>query len=150
MPSLVGKEKTKSEENCGTQATKNDLLLHKESCRAGNSLSEHCPIFFFTSQADLKHRIAKKHRVPKSIVTFKCNICYQYLPGFYALRQHKNTHKGFPIKTTNVEPDRIINDVDNMIFKELMSTFFSRFLILNMNGWDTKYSIMQQKTKTRQ
>ena len=39
-------------------------------------------------------------------------------PGFYALRQRKNTQHGSPIKTANVDRDEIINKVDDMNLKE--------------------------------
>ena len=54
-----------------------------------------------------------KHSAPKAVVTFKCNSCYQEFPGFYALLHNNNTQLGFPIKTANVDPDDIINEVDN-------------------------------------
>ena len=52
------------------------------------------------------------HSTPKPDVTFKWKLFCQDFSGFYALRQHKNTQRGFPIKTTNVGPDDIINEVD--------------------------------------
>ena len=60
----------------------------------------------------------KKTQRPKSVVTFKCKLCYQEFPGFYALRQHKITKHGFPIETTIVDPDDIINEVDDRSLKE--------------------------------
>ena len=38
--------------------------------------------------------------------------------GFYALRRHKNTQLGFPIKKTNVDPDDSINEVDDATLEE--------------------------------
>ena len=66
---------------------------------------------------DLK---AKIHTAPKPVVTFKCKLCYQKSPGFYALRQRKNTQHGFPVKTANVNQDDIINEVDDANLKELL------------------------------
>ena len=77
-----------------------------------------CPDFSTTSQGNLKYHIAKKNNAPKPIVTFKCKVCYQVFPGFYALRQHKNTQHGFRIKSANVDPDVIINEVDDANLKE--------------------------------
>ena len=76
------------------------------------------PIFSTTSQDKLKYHIAKRHSVPKPPVAFKCKLCYQEFPGYYALRQHKNTQHGFPIKTANVDPDDIINQMDNTNLEE--------------------------------
>ena len=45
------------------------------------------------------------------------NFC-QELPGFYALRQHKNTQHGFPFKTANVYPDEIANEVNDANLKQ--------------------------------
>ena len=77
---------------------------------------------------DLKYHIAKKQSAPKLDNTFNCKLCSQDLLGFYALRQHENTQHGFPIKTTNVDPDDIINEVDDANLKvELRS--FQDFLV---------------------
>ena len=63
----------------------------------------------------------KNHSAPKTDVTFKCKICYHEFPGFRALCQ-KNTQHGFLIKTTNVDPDEIINEDDcTNLEEELLS-----------------------------
>ena len=72
-----------------------------------------CVDFSKKSQNDLNYHIAKKHNAPKPDVTFKCISHFQEVPGFYALRQHKNTKHVFPIKTANVDPHNIINEVDD-------------------------------------
>ena len=71
----------------------------------------------------LSDDIAKKHSAPNSHATFKCKLCYQECPGFSALRQHKNTQHGLSIKTANVDPDDIINEVDHINIKEEILTF---------------------------
>ena len=45
-------------------------------------------------------------------------LCCKELAGFHALRQHRNTQNGFLIKTTNVQPDNILNEVDDAHLKE--------------------------------
>ena len=47
-----------------------------------------------------------------------CKLCYQECPGFNALLEHKNTQNGIPIKTTNVDPDDIINEFDDATLNE--------------------------------
>ena len=66
-------------------------------------------------------------------------IFYQEFLGFYALRQHRNTQIDFPIKTTNVDPDYIINEVNDTNPEEKLRSSQNLPLILNMEGRDTKY-----------
>ena len=117
MPSLNRIEKVNCE-NCGTQTTQPNLACHKESCSAGNFFCTQCANFTTKYQNDLNYHNAKKHSAPKPVDTFKCKLCYQEFPGFYASRQHKTNQHGFPIKTTKFDPDDIINEVDDMNLKE--------------------------------
>ena len=77
----------------GTQTTKLNLARHKKSCSVGTLYCTQCPKFSKLSRNDLNYHIAKKHSAPKLDVTFKCKLCYQKFPGFYALRQHRNTQQ---------------------------------------------------------
>ena len=84
----------------------------------------HCPIFFTKSQGDLIYHIAKKHSAPKFDATLKCKLCYQEFPGFYALRQHRNTEHRMQIGsgTRNVDVENIVGDVeDHRLREELCS-----------------------------
>ena len=96
MPSLIRKEKVTCEK-CGTQTIRNNIVWHKKSCSAGTLYCTHCPNFSTKSQSDLNYHIDKKHSAPKPDVTFKCKFCYQEFPGFYALRQHRNTQHGMQV-----------------------------------------------------
>ena len=102
-------------ENCGTQTTKPNLARHKESCSAGTLYCTQCPNFFTKSQNDLNYRIAEKHSASKPDVTFNFKLCYQEFPGFYALRQHRNTQHGLQIGsgTRDVDVERIVGDVED-------------------------------------
>ena len=96
MPSLIRKEKNTCE-NCGTQTTKLNSARHRKRCSAGTFYCTQCPNFSKKSQNDLNYHIAKKHGAPKPDVTFMCKLCYQDFPGFYTLRQHRNTQHGLQI-----------------------------------------------------
>ena len=103
MPSLMRKEKVTCE-ICGTQTTGNNFVWHKKSCSAGTLYWTQCPKFSTKSQDDLNYHIAKKHSAPKPNVNFKCKLCYQAFPGFYALRQQKHsTRNAGPIKNKKCE-----------------------------------------------
>ena len=62
-----------------------------------------------------------------AVVTYKCKHCYQQFLGFYALRQHKNTQNGFPIKSASVDPEAVINEMDLNLEEELHS--YQHFLM---------------------
>ena len=96
MPSLNRNAKVTCE-NCGTQTTKLNLARHKKICSVGTLYCTQCPNFSTKSRIDLNYHIAKKHGAPKLDVTFKCKLCYQEFPGFYSLRQHRNTQHGMQI-----------------------------------------------------
>ena len=93
MPSLNRNEKVTCE-NCGVQITKYHLARHKKSCSAGTLYCSKCPNFFTESRDDLNYHIAKQHSAAGPSKSYKCNLCYAEFPGFYALRQHKNTQHG--------------------------------------------------------
>ena len=123
MPSFFRKEKFTCE-NCGTQTTRNSIVRHKKSCSAGTLYCTQCLNFFTKSQNDLNYHIAKQHGVPKPDVTFKCTLCYHKFPGFYALRQHRNTQRGMQIRsgTRDVDVEHRVGDVeDHRLREELRS-----------------------------
>ena len=131
MPSLNRNEKVTCE-NCGTQTTKLNLARHKKSCSAGTLYCPQCPNFSTKSQNDLNYHIAKKHSALKPEVTFKCKLCFQEFPGFYALRQHRNTQHTMQIgsRTSDVDVEHIVGDVeDHSLREELRSCqqFFGGF-----------------------
>ena len=84
------------------------------------------PMSHFSTKSvnDLNYHIAKKHSAPKLDFTFKCTLCYQELPGFYALRQHRNTQHRMQIGsgTREVDVKHIVGDVeDHRLREELRS-----------------------------
>ena len=87
---------------------------------------EHCiaPNVPMSQQNGMNYHIAKKHSALKPDVTFKCKLCYQEFPGFYALRQNRNTQNGMQIGsgTRNVDVEHILEDVeDHRLREELRS-----------------------------
>ena len=110
--------------NCGISVTKKQLSRHKSSC-SGRTLD--CPIFpnFCTKSGDdLNHHIAKKHSIPRTSITFKCKLCHAEFPGFYPVRQHKNTQRRTQIGfgATNTDVEDIVGDVeDHRLREELLS-----------------------------
>ena len=97
---------------------------HKKSCSTGKLFCTQCPNFSTKSQNDLNYHIAKKHSAPKPDIAFKCKLCFQEFPGFYALRQHRNTQHTMQIgsRTRNVDVEHIVGDVeDHRLREELRS-----------------------------
>ena len=113
IPSLIRKEKI-TRENCGTLITRNNNVRHKKSCSAGTMYCIQCHIFSTKSQSDLNYHIAKKHSASRPDVIFEVKRCNQEFPGFYALRQHRNTQHRMQIgsRTRNVDGDNIVGDVE--------------------------------------
>ena len=118
MPSLNRNEVTC--EICGTQTTKLNLARHKKRCSVETLYCTHCPNFSTKSQNDMNYHIAKKHSAPKPEVTFKCKLCFQEFPGFYALRQHRKTQHGMQVGsgTRDVDVEHIVGDVEDHSLRE--------------------------------
>ena len=81
-------------ENCGTSVTMKKLSRHKLRCSGWTLYCPKNPNFSTTSKDDLNYHTAKKHSVPRSSITYKCELCHAEFNGFYALRQHKSTQYG--------------------------------------------------------
>ena len=116
--------------NCRTSVTKKHLGRHKSSCSAGTLFCSQCPSFSTKSQNDLNYHIARKQSAPKLDVTSKCKLCYQEFPGFYALRQHRNTQHGKQIgsETRDVDVKHIMGDVEDQSLREELRSC-QRFLV---------------------
>ena len=119
MPSLNRNEKVTCE-NCGIQITKPNLARHKKRCSGGTLYCTQCPNFSTLSQDDLNYNIAKQHSAAGHSKTYKCNLCHAEFPGFYALRQHKNTQHGKQIGfgASNIDVEDIVGDVDDQSLRE--------------------------------
>ena len=121
MPSLNRNDKVTCEK-CGTRNTKLNLARHKKSCSVGALYCTQCPNFSTKSQINLNYHIAKTHSAPKLYITFKCKLCFQEFPGFYALRQHRNTQHGLQIGSGTRGVEHKVGDVeDHRLREELRS-----------------------------
>ena len=123
MPSLIPKGKI-TRENCGTQTTRNNIVRHKKRCSVGILYCTQGHNFSTKPQKDLNSQNAKKQSVPKLDVTFKCKLCCQEFPGFYALRQRRNTQRGMQIGsgTRDVDVEHIVGDVEDDRLREELSS----------------------------
>ena len=103
-----------------SKTKKLNLARHKKRYSLGTLYCTHGPNFPTKSHNDLNYHIAKKHSAPKPEVTFNCKLCYQEFPGFYALRQHRNTQDGMQIGsgTRDVDVEHIVGDVDDHSLRE--------------------------------
>ena len=79
-----------------------------------------CPIFSTKSRDDLNYHIAKQHSAAAPSKTYKCKLCHAEFPGFYALRQHKNTQHGTQIGfgASNIDVEDIVGGVDDQSLRE--------------------------------
>ena len=115
MTSLIRKGKL-SCEHCGTQVSRNNIVRNKKRCSAGTLYCAQCPNFSTMSQDDLNYHIAKQHNAAGPSTTYKCKVCHAEFPGFYALRQHKNTQHG---KQSGFGANKIdVGDVDDQSLRE--------------------------------
>ena len=110
-PSLIRKQITC--EKFGYQTTRNNILRHRKRSSAGSLFCTPFASFFTTAQDELSYHIAKKHSAPKPVATFKWKLYIQELPGFYDLRQHRNSQHVLPIKTADADPHGFINEIDD-------------------------------------
>ena len=119
MPSFIRKEKVACE-HCGTQVTRSNIVRHKKRCSAGTLYCTQCPNFSTLSRDDLNYHVAKKHSVPRPTITNKCKLCHAEFPGFYGLRQNKNTQHGTPFgfEANNIDVEDIVGDVDDQSLRE--------------------------------
>ena len=102
------------------QITKLNLARHIKSCSAGTLYCTQCPNFSTKSRDALNYHIAKQHSAAGPSKTYKCTLCRSEFPGFYALRQHKNTQHGKQIGfgASNFDVDFIVGDVDDQSLRE--------------------------------
>ena len=106
--------------NSGTSVTKKHRSRHKSRCSGGALYCPKCPNFSTKSRDDLTYHIAKQHSIAGPSISYKCKLCHAEIPGFYALRQHKNTQHGTQIGfgARNIDVEDIVGDVDDQSLRE--------------------------------
>ena len=111
-------------DNCGTQTTKPIRACHKRRCSVGTLYCCQCPNFSTKLQSDLFYHIAKKHSVPQSSKTYNCKLCRAEFPGFFALRQHKNTQHGtkMGLGASDILVDVLLGVVDDRSLRERLES----------------------------
>ena len=104
----------------GTLVTKKNLSRHKLRCSGGAMFCPKSPNFSNKKRDDLIYHIAKKRSGPRPSITYKCKLCLEEFPGFYALRQYKNTKHGTQIGfgASNIDVEDKVGDVDDQNLRE--------------------------------
>ena len=102
------------------QFLKLNFARNKKICSAGTLYCTRSPHFFTKSRDGLIYHITKQHSAAGPSITCKCKLCHAEIPGFYALRQHKNTQHGTRIGfgARNIDVEDIVGDVDNRSLTE--------------------------------
>ena len=116
--------------DCGTSVTKKHLSRHKLRCSDGTLYCLKCPNFSTKSRDDLNYHTAKQHSAAGPSKTYKFNLCHAEFPGFYTLRQHKNTQHGKQIGfgASNIDVEDLVGDVDDQSLREQLQSC-SYFLV---------------------
>ena len=119
MPSLNRNEKVTCE-NCGIQNAKPNFARHKKRCSGGTLYCTQCPNISTLFQGDLNYQFVKQHSAAGPSKTYMCTLCHAEFPGFYALRQHKNTQHGTQIGfgARNIDVEDIMRNVDDQSLRE--------------------------------
>ena len=98
-------------EKCGTQISKRSIVRQKTKFPVRKIYCTKCSNFSSTSHAELNYHIAKKHPGVRAKNTQKCKICLEEFSGFYALRKHRRSQHGIPIRTSNLDSDTLLGDI---------------------------------------
>ena len=100
-----------------------------------------CYNFFTKSTDDFNYHIAKQHSAAGPSKTYKCKLCHAEFPGFYALRQHKNTQHGtqFGFGASNIGVEDIVGDVDDHSLREELQS--CRHFLVDSEIQNGKHSV---------
>ena len=106
-----------------------------------------CPNFSTLSQDDLNYHTAKQHSAAGPSKAYKCNLCYAEFPGFYALRQHKNTQHGTQIgfEASNIDVEDIMGDVDHQSLREELQS--CRYFLVDSELQKGRHSVFNFAVK---
>ena len=92
--------------------------------------------------------MAKQHSAAGPSKTYKCQLCHAEFPGFYALRQHKNTQHGIQIGfgASNIDVEDIMGDVDDQSLREELQSCRHFLVDSELQKEDIVYSILLSTT----
>ena len=133
-------------DNCATQSTKIIFARREKRCSAETMSCTQRPNFSTNFQENFNCHINKKQNASKPAASFKCKLCYKEFPGIYALRQNKSTQHGFSIKTANVDPDDIMNEVDDTNPKEELRSCQHFLVISELEGVRQSFQLRSGKS----
>ena len=108
----------------------------------------HVPFSPQNPKNDLNYHLARKHSDPQLDVKFKCKLCFQEFPEFYALRQHRNTQHGiqFGSGTREVDVEHIVGHVeDHRLREELRSC---QHFVMDSELERAKYKVFNYAVET--
>ena len=135
--------------NCGNSVTNQKMSRQKSRCSGGTLYCPKCPNYSTTSKDDLNYHIAKKRSAAGPKNSHTCKECHAEIPGFYALRQHKNTQHGTRIGfgASNIDVENIVGDVDDQSSREeINNRVDNSWLILKYKKGDIVCSILLSTT----
>ena len=102
------------------------LILHvtRRDVQLERCIVPNVPISPLNHKNDLNYHIAKKHSVPRPSTTYNCKLCDAEFPGFYVLRQHRNTQYGpqMGFGASNNDTEDIVADIDDQSLREEMES----------------------------
>ena len=101
-----------------------NLLVTRRVVLLVHCLVRSVPIFSTLFLDDLNYHIEKQHSAAARSNTYKCKLSYVEFPGFFALRQHKNTQHGKQkvFGASHFDAEDILGDVgDQSLREELQS-----------------------------
>ena len=95
----------------------NIIFRHKKRCSTGTLYCTQRPIFLTTSQAVLNYHVAMKDPRVRAKST-QCNFFVEEFSGFSRLRKHRSSQHGNPMKTSNLDMDTLLGDIDDTELRE--------------------------------
>ena len=92
------------------------------------ALLVHCIVprvpIFPQNPRDLTYHLAREHSVTRHSKAYKCKLRHADFPGFYALRQQKNTQHGTQIEfgASNIDVEKKVEDIEGQSLRELLES----------------------------
>ena len=89
----------------------------------------------------MNYLVVQKHSVSRPSITYKCKLFHTELPGFYALRQHKNIQHGKQIGFggSNIDVEDLVGDFDDQSLREQLQS--CRHLLVDSDIQKGRHSV---------